>query len=450
MSKKYVGVTLGPVSGMIEHATNPLSMWFSSYMVSSKLTRSTCVNIFAEKDELFKGKDFDILYPYYFEEEEEEVLDTYVYDEDEYDEEYDEEDDEPYESDEESKHDGIVGKYPNRLIFSVDLETDELIEYMERIFRYRGYLEYYLPNVPGVKESEFEEYFFNLVYNDYIILDESEVKSSNIILEMFPLLDELDLKRTPPKHYDDDKNPLKLFYNDLENLNKRIREENKLSVFIKVCNLREYKKLFQYNGLNDFSPNGKPGEGKYFALIRAEGDNLLEIISGLKTDNEVKEYSNKLLEYSIAISDTIFDFGGFPIHAGADSLLFLAPIYNDANKKTVLTLCNDINYKFKEMMNNDKVSISFGVVVRHSEYSISEAYKTASNCLYEHAKDNTHGQNQMYVDIEDINGQGIDLRIKHDNYSKIKDILDSSLTNNEEQSLQIVTNHLMDNKDSLS
>ena len=102
MSKKYVGVTLGPVSGMIEHATNPLSMWFSSYMVSSKLTRSTCVNIFAEKDELFKWKDFDILYPYYFEEEEEEVLDTYDYDEEEYDEEYDEEDDEPYVSDEES------------------------------------------------------------------------------------------------------------------------------------------------------------------------------------------------------------------------------------------------------------------------------------------------------------------------------------------------------------
>ena len=451
MGKKYVGITVGPVSNMIENATNPLSMWFSSYLISDKLARSTCSNLWLEKNELFKGKEFDILYPYYYKEDEEDSDDISYEEEEEYcDEEYYEEDDEPYVSDEESKEEGIVGRYPNRIIFYVDLETDELKTYLDRIFLYRGFLEYYFPRIEGIKDSEMEEFFYNLVYTDYIILDEDEVKSPNIMLEMFPLLDELDLKRATPKHYDDNKNPLKILYNNKLDLNKLIRVENRLSSFIQVCNPKEYIKLELYNGLNDFSPNRKPEEGKYYTLVRAEGDNLYEIIYNFKTDSEIKEYSTKLLQYSNDVSQAIFNFGGFPIYAGNDSLLFLAPIYSDADKKTIFTLCNEINNKFKEMLNNDNISLSFGITIRHSEYSLGEAFKTVSSCLFEHAKDDNYGKNQMYVDIEELNGQSIDIRIKHDNYTKIKDILDGSLTDNELQSLQSIISHLNDNKDKLS
>ena len=95
----------------------------------------------------------------------------------------------------------------------------------------------------------------------------------------------------------------------------------------------------------------------------------------------------------------IEDFGGLPIYAGGDDLLFIAPvigkdgsnIFNllDAIEKVafkgVHDVVNDLDKKDDEG-NKIEASLSFGVSISYYKYPLYEALETARNLLFGKAK----------------------------------------------------------------
>ena len=60
MSKKYIGITVGPIFDTIQDASTPASMWFTSFLFSD-LTRRICVKLY----DVFDSEEIIIYSPYY-------------------------------------------------------------------------------------------------------------------------------------------------------------------------------------------------------------------------------------------------------------------------------------------------------------------------------------------------------------------------------------------------
>ena len=66
---------------------------------------------------------------------------------------------------------------------------------------------------------------------------------------------------------------------------------------------------------------------KYICIVQADGDNMGKAVSHSKlSDGKVKEISEALLKFGENAKTVIEKYGGFPIYAGGDDLLFIAPV----------------------------------------------------------------------------------------------------------------------------
>jgi len=139
---------------------------------------------------------------------------------------------------------------------------------------------------------------------------------------------------------------------------------------------------------------------RYFCVVQADGDNVGKTVShpDLK-DGEVLEISNELVQFGLDATKLIDDFGGLPIYAGGDDLLFIAPVVGKNNKQ-IFQLLDDIeNQAFKGVQdkvgklglkdkegNLIKASLSFGVSITYYKYPLYEALESARNLLFGKAK----------------------------------------------------------------
>lgn len=148
---------------------------------------------------------------------------------------------------------------------------------------------------------------------------------------------------------------------------------------------------------------------KYICVVQADGDNMGTIVSNIPV-SEVKCLSSKLLEFGSAATKIIKEFGGFPIYAGGDDLLFIAPVTsitkdNTGNEKTqtILDLLSLIDKKYKEVEDFakekiDKIglkdkkgktiytSMSYGLSINYYKHPLYEALESARNLLFNKAK----------------------------------------------------------------
>lgn len=139
---------------------------------------------------------------------------------------------------------------------------------------------------------------------------------------------------------------------------------------------------------------------RYFCVVQADGDNVGKTVShpDLK-DGEVLEISKELVQFGLNATKLIDDFGGLPIYAGGDDLLFIAPVVGKNNKQ-IFQLLDDIeNQAFKGVQdkvgklglkdkegNIIKASLSFGVSITYYKYPLYEALEAARNLLFVRAK----------------------------------------------------------------
>lgn len=139
---------------------------------------------------------------------------------------------------------------------------------------------------------------------------------------------------------------------------------------------------------------------RYFCVVQADGDNVGKTVShkDLK-DGEVLKLSKELVAFGLKASQIIEDFGGLPIYAGGDDLLFIAPVIGKDGAHIYKLLDNIENDAFKGVKeavgclnlkddggNKIEASLSFGVSISYYKYPLYEALEAARNLLFGKAK----------------------------------------------------------------
>jgi CRISPR-associated protein Cmr2 len=159
---------------------------------------------------------------------------------------------------------------------------------------------------------------------------------------------------------------------------------------------------------------------KYICIVHADGDNVGSIINQL-TDKELKHFSEKMMAYSLKSCQSIKKFQGFPIYAGGDDLLFIAPVVSndkDGNTQTIFDLIKQIDEDFKnakvpEITVTDKEgvtltpSISYGISITYYKYPLYEALEMSRNLLFDVAK-KTKGKNAIAWTLQKGSGSSMD------------------------------------------
>ena len=158
---------------------------------------------------------------------------------------------------------------------------------------------------------------------------------------------------------------------------------------------------------------------KYICIVQADGDNVGKTVSHSNLpDGKVKEISTALLKFGGNAKTAIEEFGGFPIYAGGDDLLFIAPVVGKNNSNILQLLKKLDNESFGEVKRivdecelkteDDKkvdihASLSFGVSITYYKYPLYEALESARKLLFEKAK-NVTGKNAVALNFRKHSG----------------------------------------------
>jgi CRISPR-associated protein Cmr2 len=131
---------------------------------------------------------------------------------------------------------------------------------------------------------------------------------------------------------------------------------------------------------------------KYICIVQADGDNMGKIVSSISADNVLK-VSEALLKYGKEACEKIKSYGGLPIYAGGDDLLFIAPV--QGNDNTIFGLIDEIDKLYADKVdksiggfrpNNLHTYLSYGLSISYYKYPLYEAFKDALDLLFTKAK----------------------------------------------------------------
>lgn len=134
---------------------------------------------------------------------------------------------------------------------------------------------------------------------------------------------------------------------------------------------------------------------KYFCVVQADGDNVGSTVSHPDLqDGQVGEISKALVKFGSKATELIEGFGGLPIYAGGDDLLFIAPVVGKEGTHIFNLLESIENDAFKEVKDTVarcgaggiEASLSFGISISYYKYPLYEALEKAKNLLFNSAK----------------------------------------------------------------
>lgn len=396
MSKKYIGITVGPIFDTMLDASSPAAMWFTSFLFSD-LTRRISEKI-SDAPELGKT---EIYSPYY-------TPETDIY------------------------RDG-VGKFHDRILFSIDTDNNSY--------------ETILQNLIKDVKAETAEYFTNLSDSFYseekikMFLDEylqihyivRNTIEKNIILDLSDRLSALELIKTFPE--DNSQNPiLRLLLGSAEGKNELIKNSRLYQDVVNKEQLEKNRKIRTIEMIAQNANNSDLKLSRYFAIVNADGDRMGKTLETLKNE-EINGFSKKLFCHASNAAEKIKDFGGMTIYAGGDDLLFLAPVLGN-DGKSIFTLCDTLRTDFADMMkdeNGEGPTLSFGIAIQYYKYPLYEAMEISREMLAESKKGN---KNATAMNLQKHSGQSLCLKIANENLDKVEQLLQTvNVTENDEQTL---------------
>lgn len=163
---------------------------------------------------------------------------------------------------------------------------------------------------------------------------------------------------------------------------------------------------------------------KYICIVQADGDNMGKALFHSKMpDGKVNEISKALLEFGENAKAAIEEYGGFPIYAGGDDLLFIAPVVGrdytnifQLLKKLdlecfgkVRTIIDTCGLETEDEVKVDiHASMSFGVSITYYKYPLYEAFGTAWDLLKE-AKNK--GKNVIALNLRKHSGGALYMKL---------------------------------------
>lgn len=136
-------------------------------------------------------------------------------------------------------------------------------------------------------------------------------------------------------------------------------------------------------------------KNSYYCMLRSDGDNMSEILSGLSDEAECRDFSGICLEYCAEAAEAVGRYGGLTIYSGGDDLFAIVPcegnISETGERGTVLALVENIRGLFDQYFKVyiDKInaankilpadkqkkvpSLSFGVLICFEKFPLYEA-----------------------------------------------------------------------------
>jgi len=397
---KYIGVTIGPIFDTINLSSSPAALWAASYFFSS-LTANICA-ILTDENENFGVKCSDIVSPYYSKNEDDELL---------------------------NQNNG-VGLFHDRIIFHADnFDISAFAEVRSKaIVRTAEQF--------GLTSKEDISYL-----NEYVMVSYKEFMGTNPISDSKQLLACLELSK--PFVFEEKSNPLfNLFTNTTDESDSDDVEpakEGKNEAIKKLLSGFDNFQLIKYKNkgscvlksIEDIVHTRK-GTGlkkyKYYAIVRADGDSMGNLIDTLQTDDEIRKFSETCLNYCSNVAKTVDSYNGVTIYAGGDDLLAILPCQSKDDSKTVFHFIRDVNALFSEAFSEAKVhpTLSFGVHIAYYRFPLYEALDTSYHMLTDFAKKGN--KNSVAVRLQKHSGQSEGLVISNTSLSSFLTLLDKALS----------------------
>ncbi len=161
---------------------------------------------------------------------------------------------------------------------------------------------------------------------------------------------------------------------------------------------------------------------KYVAIVHADGDSIGKTIEKLGSDSaKIQAFSKELFDFAYESVKMIQDYGGLPVYAGGDDLLFFAPILCNEVEVTaghkgntlfhlLEKLDKNFTQKFTELSKDveRKPTLSFGVSISYYKYPMNEAVEASYGLLMDAKKypDENHAtKNAIAVKVLKHSGQ---------------------------------------------
>lgn len=368
MSKKFIGITIGPIVRTLMLTTTPAGLWGASY-IFSHYTK----NLIKEIKQELKIPDESFIVPV----SNKSVEDTI-------------------------KNCPWAGLFHDRIIFEVDSlgllgRVDGCIEKSKKNLAEEISTICYMGEVEGKREIESAKKFIEAYLQVHAIGKEVEV-GKNPILKLSPDLDTLELGQGYISK--EDKNYLLNFLENrfsLEDKKPQNRNEN-IKNFAKKIAEREQLQRWHFlvgediitiddiAGATEDELDANTQTKNYFALVNADGDNLGKVLENMENIQEnqvieeIKRFSEKCFDYASKAFKKVESYGGKMIYAGGDDLLFIAPVKND--KETIFHLLSSLNkefincfdsFSFNEEGTEKKMGFSAGVMLCYYKYPLKEA-----------------------------------------------------------------------------
>lgn len=392
----YAAITIGPIYDTISLTSSPAGLWAASYLFSH-ISRWLCEMIVTEG---LANSAEDIFSPF-------------------------------YPTDDEQKKGAIIkidgiGRYHDRIIFK-PAEKQTVLCKLLKLFDCIAE-EIAKPfNDNGKDYTEWFKQYLQL----HAICFESE---GNPILDCSQYLDAIELEKTFPASGG---NPLAdLLDSSDENRNIIIRNRIRKTFSRDNWPFREYKTEKGEERLPDMKDiTGRRAEtarprrkiNSYYAIVQTDGDKFGEYIKGCRERGEkVRDFSKKCLDYCSASAKLVQEYGGVPIYAGGDDLLFIAPLTEKVLQKNgavidgqrnLIGLLVDLRKEFEKAFwrKPGDPTLSLGIAIRYYKYPLYEALFEAYDMLFHHAKEDSSGcnvRNAAAISLQKHSGRAAEFILK--------------------------------------
>ena len=363
---RHIALTIGPIVDTLSLGRKTAEVWMASYLFSSFMKNSI--------KKIKERSDATFIVPF--------VDDNVL----------------------EEKDDG-VGMFHDRFILSSETLT---LEEVEAILQEQKD-EIAVMVAKSIKKDEVKvKAFFSEYIQAYAF--ETTEEFENPIIDISKIMDSIEL-HTPVLETDEDY--MRLFLNRDIILNSQLAKTS----FGGKPSFRALDEIALGNDDEFVNAN------RYIAIIYADGDNLGEFI---KKQSDVTEVSKRLFDFDKKAVKSIDAYGAMPIFVGGDDLIIFAPLLN--NGRTVFDLLNDLSKDYKNALETEDSTLSFGVSFTYYKYPLYEALERSRDTLFDVAK-KYKGKNAVAVSLQKHSGQSFEFCIgkNEDAYAKFLKLVNSVL-----------------------
>lgn len=435
----YIAITIGLIIDTISAAKATRELWSSSYMFSYLMKG------IARK--LKQGGSREFVLPY--------VDDENLF---------------SSAGDRPAKYRSGAGVFPDRLIFkAAGGDSKESIEQLigEVIGEFAGQVAGKLKLTAEGQVKAVRDYIIDYIQTDVVVVDLG--KSPKPILDLTPYLDSLELQRRFPTQ---DRPYLREFFN---RVNRSFLVEDafgeKAHGFQTLLHIaaREFEATPEYrsslgkltdkdvltegqessltdleneadrNLIKQLASAYRPDSGrdltfkpvhKYIAIVYSDGDKVGEIVKSIEgSGGSHQGFSAAMNRFALDAVEKIQEYGGMPVYAGGDDLLFFAPVVNKG--QNIFGFLQELDTAFQDLFKefDQAVSQSFGLAIAYYKHPMSETLESARDLLFLKAK--TGAKNNIAFRLQKHSGSFVEtvLHIPSDASNLFQEVLKASLLN---------------------